>query len=83
VHDHLGLRLGDGAGNRVGVEGVRHGGAGAQVAEEVLPGGGAGEADHLVAARDELGDEDSAEGARGAGDEDLHDCSCLGFIHPF
>jgi hypothetical protein len=73
MHDHVRLRLGDGARDGVGIEGVRHGRAGALAADEILLGRGAREADDLVAAPDELGDEDSSQCARGAGDEDLHD----------
>jgi hypothetical protein len=56
----------------VGVERVGHDGPGAEHAQQVLLGRGLGHADDLVAAGHELGDEPLAEGARGAGDEDLH-----------
>jgi hypothetical protein len=72
VDDHLGLGLGDRMRDRVGVERVGHDGPGAEHAQQVLLGRGLGHADDLVTAGHELGDEPLAEGARGAGDEDLH-----------
>jgi hypothetical protein len=75
MHDHLGLggrhRLGD----RVGVERVDHGRARSQAAHQVLLRCAPGHPNHLVASPDELGDELSAENARGAGYKDLHDRS--------
>ena len=75
MHDHLGLggrhRLAD----RAGVERVGHNRARSQAAHQVLLRCAPGHPDHLVASPDELGDELSAENARGAGYEDLHNCS--------
>jgi hypothetical protein len=75
MHDHLGLggrhRLGD----RVGIERVGHHRPRSQAAHQVLLRCAPGHPDHLVASRDELRDECSAENAGGAGYEDLHDCS--------
>jgi hypothetical protein len=75
MHDHLGRGRRHGLRDRVGVERVGHDRAGAQAADEILLRRGAGHPDHLVASRHELGDELSAESARGAGYEDVHDCS--------
>jgi hypothetical protein len=75
MHDHLGLGGRHRPGDRVGVQRVGHHRARAQAAHQVLLGCAAGHPDHLVALRHELWDERSAEDARGAGYEHLHDRS--------
>ena len=75
MHDHLRLGGRHRLGNRVGVESVGHDRARSQAAYQVLLRCALGHPDHLVASRHELRDKPSAENARGAGYEDLDDCS--------
>jgi hypothetical protein len=82
MHDHLGLGARHRLRDRVGIQRVGHDRARSQAAHQILLRCAPGHADHLVASRDQLRDERSAENARGAGYKNLHDCSSLSFHVP-
>jgi hypothetical protein len=82
MHDHLGLGARHRLRDRVGIQRVGHDRARSQAAHQILLRCAPGHADHLVASRHQLRDERSAENARGAGYENLHDCSSLSFHVP-
>ena len=72
VDDRVRRGLADRAAHLFGVERVRDDRFRAEAAEELDLAAAARHADDLVAGRDELRDELLAEGAGGAGEEDLH-----------
>jgi hypothetical protein len=74
VDDHLGLGLGHGTGDRVGIERVGHDRPGTEGPEHVGLGRRPGHADHVVAGGGELGDELGADRTGGSGDEHFHGC---------
>ena len=81
MHDHLGLGLGNGLGDRIRVERVGHDRTSAEAPDQILLLGLAGHADHLVPVGDELGNQVLAERPGGTCDEDLHDISFRLFAH--
>ena len=79
--DHrVGLEPLDGAQQGIAVQHVGDDRRGPALGEGGSPGRGAGDADHLVTAFEQLRDERRAEGAGGAGEEDSHGVPSVGVV---
>ena len=72
MHDDVGCGLRDGGHHSAGVEEVGDDRHGSGAREGLLLGGGAGQPRHVMAVLAQKRDQAATEGARGAGDEDVH-----------